>query len=536
LIRKSVLDSAGRGFDTAFALSGGEDTEFFAFLASRGAVMVWCDEAIATEQVPQDRLNLRWLLRRNYRVGINYAETFYKHLSTAGALRWWARRVTALVGAPVGVVLGLPLGRHYSAQAAMVLSRNFGQVNALFGSRFDEYSGHHQQDVTVRERDVRPFHVVISQHRLLHYRLDFFNALKEACSKRGIRLDLVHGQASAAERLKKDEGSLPWATRVKNQIVRVRGVDVLWQPLPSELRDPDLLILMQENRIVSNYLHIVRRRLGRRLVAFWGHGANFQSKSDKTLRERWKRYLAAQVDYWFAYTSVSAKVIENAGFPAGRITCLNNSIDTKEFRTQCETAEPAKIASMRAAAGVPSDAVIGLFCGSLYPEKRFKLLIDASDMIHDQVQNFHLVVIGAGPSLPELQHYASTRPWIHLVGIQTGHAKAAWFKTSRVLLNPGLVGLHVLDSFASGLPMVSTECAKHGPEIAYLENGVTGLLTENDTAAYASAAIKILTDDDFAAELSKRALEASHLYSVEFMVQNFVSGIEACRRLGRWTH
>ena len=516
-------------------MSGGEDTEFFAYLGSRGAVMVWCDEAIATEKVPPERLTLRWLLRRNYRVGLNYADAFYKHLSPVGAFRWWARRVGALVGAPVGVVLGLPLGRHYSAQAAMVLSRNFGQVNALFGSQFDEYSGYHGQDVAVRERATRPFHVVISQHRLLHYRVDFFDALKEACSKRGIRIDLVHGQASASEKLKKDEGSLPWATRVANRFARARGKDLIWQPLPSDLRNPDLLILMQENRIVSNYPHILRRRQGRRMVAFWGHGANFQSTNHNNLRERWKRYLTAQVDYWFAYTSMSAKIIEDAGFPAERIACLNNSIDTGEFRSQCETVEPSEIAAIREAAGIPSDAVIGLFCGSLYPEKKIELLIKASDLIAEQVKNFHLVVVGGGPSLPDLQRDASSRPWIHLAGIQTGRLKATWFKAARVFLNPGAVGLHVLDSFVSGLPMVSTKTALHGPEIAYLESGINGLLTDDDTADYASAVIKILTDNDFAEELSKRAIEASHLYSLEFMVQNFVSGLEACRRLGRWS-
>jgi L-malate glycosyltransferase len=534
LIRKSVLDSAGRGFDPALALSGGEDTEFFAHLASQGAVMVWCDEAIATEAVPQDRLNLGWLLRRNYRVGINFSETFYKRLSPAGAIRWWARRVTALLGAPVGMVLGLPLGRHYSAQAAMVLSRNVGQVNALFGSRLDEYSGYHRQDAAARERDARPFHVVISQHRLLHYRVDFFNALKDVCSRRGIRLDLVHGQASASEKLKKDEGSLPWATRVANRFARVRGKDLIWQPLPSELRNPDLLILMQENRIVSNYPHMLRRRLARSMVAYWGHGANFQSKSSNTLRERWKRLLATQVDYWFAYTSMSAKIIENAGFPSERIACLNNSIDTREFRSQYEAVEPSEIAAIREAAGIPPDAVIGLFCGSLYPEKKLDLLINASDLIAKQVGNFHLVVIGSGPSLPDLQRDASSRPWIHLVGIQTGRSKAAWFKAARVLLNPGAVGLHVLDSFVSGRPMVSTKTALHGPEIAYLESGVNGLLTDDDTADYASAVIKILIDNDFASKLSERAVEASHLYSLELMVQNFLSGLEACRQLGRW--
>ena len=318
MIRKSVLDSAGRGFDPALALSGGEDTEFFAHLASQGAVMVWCDEAIATEPVPQDRLNLRWLLRRNYRVGINYSETFYKRLSSGGAVRWWMRRVTALLGAPVGVVLGLP--RRVGAptrprrpwfSAGISVRSTRCSAPGLTNIR-DISSGRRPRQGT----DARPFHVVISQHRLLHYRVDFFNALKDVCSRRGIRLDLVHGQASASEKLKKDEGSLSWATRVVNRFARVRGKDLIWQPLPSELRNPDLLILMQENRIVSNYPHMLRGRLGRRMVAYWGHGANFQSKSSNTLRERWKRLLATQVDYWFAYTSISAKIIENAGFPS----------------------------------------------------------------------------------------------------------------------------------------------------------------------------------------------------------------------------
>jgi glycosyltransferase involved in cell wall biosynthesis len=155
-------------------------------------------------------------------------------------------------------------------------------------------------------------------------------------------------------------------------------------------------------------------------------------------------------------------------------------------------------------------------------------------LIAERVKNFHLVVIGSGPSLPDLQRDAASRPWIHLVGIKTGRSKAAWFKAARVLLNPGAVGLHVLDSFVSGLPMVSTKTALHGPEIAYLESGVNGLLTDDDTADYASAVTRILIDNDFAAELSKRAVEASHLYSLELMVQNFLSGLEACRQLGRW--
>ncbi|MFO1265686.1 MAG: hypothetical protein U1F67_02055 [Rubrivivax sp.] len=42
--------------------------------------------------------------------------------------------------------------------------------------------------------------VVITQHRLLHYRLGLFEHLRTACAARGIELRLVHGQASPPRR------------------------------------------------------------------------------------------------------------------------------------------------------------------------------------------------------------------------------------------------------------------------------------------------------------------------------------------------
>ena len=39
--------------------------------------------------------------------------------------------------------------------------------------------------------------------------------------------------------------------------------------------------------------------------------------------------------------------------------------------------------------------------------------------------------------------------------MKKGREKAAWFKLASVVLNPGLVGLHILDSFWAGVPMVT---------------------------------------------------------------------------------
>ena len=181
--------------------------------------------------------------------------------------------------------------------------------------------------------------VAILQHRLLHYRVDFFQRLHDELARHGVELMLVHGQASAAEAVRKDEGHLPWATQVRNRFLGVAGKDLIWQPLPRSARDADLCVMIQENRVLSNYPLILRRRLagaGAPPLAFWGHGRNFQTTAPSGWRERWKSLMLRQVDWWFAYTSMTVDHLRASGFAADRISNLNNAIDVSAFRRQIE--------------------------------------------------------------------------------------------------------------------------------------------------------------------------------------------------------
>lgn len=378
------------------------------------------------------------------------------------------------------------------------------------------------------------YKVVISQHRLLHYRVEFFDRLRNKCKENGVELHLLHGQASIREKTKKDEGFLPWANKVVNYIWPVGPVDVIWQPVPADLRDPDLFVMIQENRVLSNYALIWRRLRGAGpMLAFWGHGANFQARSNNSLREKWKRFFLRQVDYWFAYTNATVDILKRANFPAERITNLNNSIDTSEYRRQCESVDAEQIALLRAGIGLDHAAPIGLFCGSLYPEKRIDLLIAAGDLLRSRIPKFNIVVIGDGPSMPALRDASATRPWLHLVGIRRGLEKAAWYRAAQVILNPGALGLHILDAFIAGVPLVSTRAALHGPEIVYLENGVNGALSEDNALDYAEAVAQILEDATYGRRLAASAAESGEQFSLDVMVDNFYRGIDACRRLGK---
>jgi L-malate glycosyltransferase len=171
---------------------------------------------------------------------------------------------------------------------------------------------------------------------------------------------------------------------------------------------------------------------------------------------------------------------------------------------------------------------VGLFCGSLYPDKRLDYMIAAADLIHSALPNFHLVVIGDGPSAGIIQAATQKRPWLKWLGALKGAEKTPWFSLADVIINPGTVGLHVLDSFCSGTPMITTRDARHSPEIAYLEDGVNGLIVSGDVWSYANAVTALLHDRSRLGTLKLAALRSARRYTLTGMVERFAAGIQRC--------
>jgi L-malate glycosyltransferase len=372
------------------------------------------------------------------------------------------------------------------------------------------------------------------QHRLLHYRQAFFDRLQSACVDRHIELRLVHGQPSAFETLKKDVGHLPWADVVRNRFWRIGGADLVWQPFPAVLRDADLVVLMQENRLLSNYPWLLRLGVGaNQRVAYWGHGRNLQSASPNGLRERWKRWFVNRVDWWFAYTDLTRSILCSDGYPSDRITVLNNAIDNDQFIHDLSSVSPERLQACRERIYANPGAPIGLYCGSLYPDKRLDLLIAAADIVHAQYANFRLVVVGDGPSRSLVTSAAAVRPWLHWVGVQRGVDKAAWFRLANAYLSPGAVGLHVLDAFCAGIPMITTVAARHGPEIAYLQSGRNGYVVEADARIYSETYLGLLRAPARLEQIRTTAMNDANRYSLDCMVARYLDGIERCLAMPR---
>lgn len=369
--------------------------------------------------------------------------------------------------------------------------------------------------------------VLIHQRRLTHYRVPLFERLRTLLADDDIALDLVHGQPDPSEVGKKDSGHLPWAVAVQNRYWRVSEKYVCWQPTPVLAAAPDLVIVTQENSLLSNYPLLLKRRFGGPRLAYWGHGANLQSGNPHGLKERFKRWTTNQVDWWFAYTGLSVDLVKRSGFPSERITNLENAIDTAGLRADLGRVTPAGLAALRDELGWGDECAghVGLFLGSLHADKRLDFLIQAADRLHAMDPLFRLLIVGDGPLRDWLAPECAARPWCAWVGAKSGEEKARHLALADVLLNPGLVGLGILDAFVAGAPMLTTDCGLHSPEIAYLRDGENGLMTADEVESFAAAATRLLTDTDRRAKLAASCREAARHYTVENMAANFHAGI-----------
>jgi L-malate glycosyltransferase len=361
--------------------------------------------------------------------------------------------------------------------------------------------------------------VVIVERRLTHYRVPFYERLRELFASRQIELVLLVGEATSEEKAKHDGGYLPWAKVLPTHYFW-SGV-VCWQPFGEYLRDVELVVVNHENKLLYNHWLLLAPR--RFKLAFWGHGRNMQTNAVNSLRERFKRWTITKADWWFAYTQISVDLVAATGFPAARITNLNNTIDTLAICRDRDSIAADEIAALKHELGIAGKPV-GAFIGSLYAEKRLDFLFEACARIRQRLPGFQWLIIGDGEERTRVQEWAAAHDWVHWVGARKGRDKALYLGCADVMLNPGAVGLAILDSFVFGKPLVTTSCSNHGPEIAYLRHGENGLMTPETVQEYALATASLLSDPVALARMSRACVSSAEEYSIEKMASRFLDG------------
>ncbi|MFQ4147849.1 glycosyltransferase [Arthrobacter sp. LAPM80] len=146
LLDMAQVRRSGVRFNAGLGLTGGEDSLFSRELVRRGATIVWCDESVATDFVPAERLERSWLLKRSWSHG-NAATLVALHLA-AGAPAAVLVRAAAVVRGAARVVAGLGLNMagwasrslRHQARGLRMAYRGAGMLAGGLGHVYVEYA------------------------------------------------------------------------------------------------------------------------------------------------------------------------------------------------------------------------------------------------------------------------------------------------------------------------------------------------------------------------------------------------------------
>jgi glycosyltransferase involved in cell wall biosynthesis len=147
--------------------------------------------------------------------------------------------------------------------------------------------------------------------------------------------------------------------------------------------------------------------------------------------------------------------------------------------------------------------------------------IDAMRVLSAEGHAAHLLVVGAGLSLPSYVARSADLERVHFLGeIHDEDELAVIFAASDLVLIPGAVGLAVNHALAYGLPLVTARGQAHGPEVAIAEHGQNAWFVQTCTADdIASALSFIIQTPQVLAALRLGAAE-TNVPTLESMVAN----------------
>lgn len=421
------------------------------------------------------------------------------------------------------------------AEAAVSLLKDETRYNRFSQSsreRVAEYTfDHAARGLANAIRQARPARrVCIIQAVAKQYRLPFFDLLHERLKAENVALTVIYSAPNNKEALRKDAVDLPHAYGYKVRAYWAAGYRILYQPCLGRAMAADLVIVEHASKHVLNYIFNAMHALGLVRMAYWGHGRDRQV-SPNGPGERLKRLTLHWADWWFAYTKGAGGYVAVQGYQPARITVVENSLDTRRFRELLSEITPTELAEARELLGWDAKAFIGVFCGSLYANKRFDILFQAAELIHARHPAFHLLILGGGPLEGEVRAFAETRKWVRYLGPVYDREKAVMLRLAELWLNPAAVGIGILDAFCASLPVITTDMPGHGPEIEYLEDGVNGRMVIAEAGAYADVVAALLRDATALTQLRLGARESAERYTIETMVDNFSEGVRKCLRV-----
>lgn len=198
-----------------------------------------------------------------------------------------------------------------------------------------------------------------------------------------------------------------------------------------------------------------------------------------------------------------------------RVTTIHNGVGA-QFRP----APPEQKAAFRQAKGIHGRAI--LYVGTLEPRKNLPTLIEAfSHIANDPEFGDVTLLIGGSKGWYYKEIFATAerlgltaRGRVRWLGRVPDDELSLWYNIANVCAYPSLYegfGLPPLEAMACGTPVIASDTSAL-PEVV----GTAGILLEpTNVQTWANALSKVLSDNDFASNLSRAGLQQASRFSWE---------------------
>lgn len=334
------------------------------------------------------------------------------------------------------------------------------------------------------------------------------------------------------------EGGLRWSF-VRNLWLRKMA---LWQTGHIRLAlssDYDTIIYLGDWRFVSTWISALLARLRGKRVLMWTHGLRSRSRG---LLGRVRMAFYSLAHGLLLYGHHARSLLINAGFDPDALYVIYNSLDYEEQKALRDRLRSREIAETKAALFTDSSVPVLIFIGRLIDRKRLDMLIEAAARLRDCGKPVNVLLIGEGPSLPDLKAKAD----------QAGLADRVVFygacfdetQLARLMLSadlcvcPEAVGLTVMHALAYGLPVIASDgVARHGPEFEAIVPNVSGQFFKDGDVESLAHCVEAWIDRPVSREATAasctRIIEKYYNASVQVeMINQAVRGVPASQCIG----
>jgi len=251
---------------------------------------------------------------------------------------------------------------------------------------------------------------------------------------------------------------------------------------------------------------------------------HFKNSWQKLVVANFEKRLPHFADTVTTNTQFMRNKLTSWGVPSAKILDLPNGIDRLRFSKP----DPDEVDSLRIKLGLDGKKVVA-FIGSLsLTSHPINLLIDAFAQIKSNAPDAHLLIVGGGESLGELQAQAqqfALNEHVTFTGRIPPDQLVLYYHLSHVSVDPvyhneaalGRLPLKLFESWACGIPFVTADV---GDRRSYLENPPAGLLVQpGDPAELAKAILQIFSDPELAAAISRNGTRLVEEYYWDRLVR-----------------